>query len=147
MNNNSKISTLFISVISAFYAFLFIITSNHIEFIRLFPHSKTLNSVFWNCWSTFVQNGNMKYMSYVIIILTTVIIFLTIFKKQKYNEYEIMARGFVTAGIISVFLFPLLLLLVLSDINYAIESMFLIMSIQWISVLIVNLFYITKYFK
>jgi len=42
---NPKINALLISVISACHALLFIFTSNHVEFIRLFSHSKTLNSL------------------------------------------------------------------------------------------------------
>ena len=146
---NPKINALLISVISAFYALLFIFTSNHVEFIRLFLHSKTLNSDFWNTWSTFIQNGNMKYIGYVIIALTIAIIFLTVFRKQKYDEYQvnILAKGFITAGIITVLMLPIALLLVLSDRNYAIETMFLLLAIQWIGVLFVDLIYTAKYFK
>lgn len=146
---NPKINALFISVISAFCALLFIFTSNHVEFIRLFSHSKTLNSDFWNSWSTFIQNGNMKYIGYVIIALTIAIIFLTVFRKQKYDEYQvnILAKGFITAGIITVLMLPIALLLVLSDRNYAIETMFLLLTIQWIGVLVVDLIYTAKCFK
>ena len=91
----------------------------------------------------------MKYMGYVIIALTIAIIFLTVFRKQKYDEYQvnILAKGFITAGIITVLMLPIALLLVLSDRNYAIETMFLLLTIQWIGVLVVDLIYTAKYFK
>ena len=144
-----KINALLISVVSTFYTFLFIFTSNHVEFMRLLSHSKTLNSDFWNSWSTFVQNGNMRYIGYVIIVLTIAIVFLTVLRKQDYDEYQvnILAKGFVTAGIITVFMLPIALLLVLSDSNYAIEVMLCLLTSQWLGVLVVDLIYTAKYFK
>lgn len=146
---NPKINALLISLVSAFYALLFIFTSNHVEFIRLFSHSKTLTSDFWNSWSTFIQNGNMKYIGYVIIALTLTIIFLTVFRKQKYDEYQvnILAKGFIAAGVITILMLPFALLLVLSDNNYSIETLFLLLTVQWLGVLIVDLIYTAKYFK
>lgn len=42
-----------IIIVSAFYAVVFILTSGHLEFERMLNHSNTLNSSFWNTWSTF----------------------------------------------------------------------------------------------
>ncbi len=146
---NPRINALLISIVSVFYAILFIFTSNHVEFMRLLSSSKTLNSDFWNGWSVFIQNGNMKYIGYVIIALTLVIIVLTILGKQKYDEYQvnILEKGLITAGIITVFMLPMALLLVLSDRNYVIESLFLLLTIQWLGVLATDLIYTAKYFK
>lgn len=146
---NPKINALLISVVSTFYAFLFIFTSNHVEFTRMLSHSKTLNSAFWNGWSAFVQNGNMKYIGFVIIALTVAIIFLSVFRQQKYDEYQvnILAKGFITAGIITILMLPVALLFVLSDRNYTIETMFLLLTTQWIGVLVVDVIYTAKYFK
>jgi hypothetical protein len=91
----------------------------------------------------------MKYIGYAIIAITIVIVALTIFRKRKYDEYQvnILARGFIIAGVITVFLLPVALILVLSDMNYAIESMFLLLTIQWLSVLVVDLVYVVKCFR
>lgn len=146
---NPRINALLISIVSVFYTILFIFTSNHVEFMRLLSSSKTLNSDFWNGWSVFIQNGNMKYIGYVIIALTLVIIVLTTLRKQKYDEYQvnILEKGLITAGIITVFMLPMALLLVLSDGNYVIESLFLLLTIQWLGVLATDLIYTAKYFK
>lgn len=144
-----KINALLISIISTVYALLFIATSGHIEFTRQFSHPATLNSGFWNSWSSFVRGGSMKYIGYIIIALTVGIIILTILKKRTYDEYQIniLAKGFIAAGIITVLMLPFILVLVLSDKNYAIETLFLFMAVQWIAVLVVDLIYTTKYFK
>ncbi|QNU67954.1 hypothetical protein EHE19_005790 [Ruminiclostridium herbifermentans] len=146
---NPKMNVFYISMISALYAFLFIFTSNHIEFNRLISHPNTLNSWFWNMWSEFIANGNMKYFGYVIIILTIVIIMLILFGKKKYDEYQvnILARSLIVAFTITVLILPVALILILSDPNYAIETMFMLLTIQWLSTLIVDLVYSVKYFK
>jgi hypothetical protein len=65
----------------------------------------------------------MEYVGYAIIAITAAIVALTVFRKRKYDEYQvnILARGFIIAGVITVFLLPVALILVLSDMNYAIE--------------------------
>lgn len=144
-----KMNALLISVVSAFYALLFTFTSDHVEFTGMLSHSKTLDSNLWNGWAVFIQNGNMKYIGYVIIALTTAIVFLTVFRKQEYDEYQvnILAKGFIAAGVITVLMLPVASLLVLSDTNYAIETMFFLLTIQWLGVLVVDLIYTAKYFK
>lgn len=143
-----KANALFISIVSILYACIFIFTSNHIEFVRLLSHSNTLNG-FWNSWSNFIANGNMKYIGYIIIALAIAIVILTLFRKQKYDEYQvdILVQGLIAAGIITILLLPVALLLILSDPNYAIETMFLLLTIQWVGTLIVDLIYMAKYFK
>ena len=51
-------------VISLAYATVFILTSGHIEFERILNHSQTLNRAFWNNWSIFLLQGNLKYIGY-----------------------------------------------------------------------------------
>ena len=91
----------------------------------------------------------MKYIGYAILAITAAIVALTIFRKRKYDEYQvnILARGFIIAGVITVLLLPVALILVLSDKNYAIESMFLLLTIQWLGVLTVDLVYAVKCFR
>lgn len=143
-----RTNALFVSFVSALYACLFIFTSNHVEFVRLLTHSNTLSD-FWNSWSAFIANGNMKYVGYIIIALAITIVILTLFRKQKYDEYQvnILAKGLIAARIIAILFLPVALILVLSDPNYVIETMFLLLTIQWIGTLIVDLIYSAKYFK
>lgn len=43
------------SIVSIFYALIFILTSKHMEFERILNHLYTLNSPFWNAWSAFLN--------------------------------------------------------------------------------------------
>ena len=57
-----QINAVIVLVISMFYALVFILISGHIEFERIINHANTLNSIFWNGWSAFLKQGNMRYI-------------------------------------------------------------------------------------
>jgi hypothetical protein len=79
--------------------------SLHIEFLRLLSHADTLQSAFWNWWSDFIRAGNMRYIGYIMIILTlAIMVFMFIKPKKKYDEYQIsiISRSLIIAGILSI---------------------------------------------
>ena len=122
------VTAIFICGMSAVYSFLFIFTSNHIEFLGLLSKSETLQSDFWNAWSGLIKTGCMKYFGYLIIILTLVILLLMFFKRtKKYDEYQIsiISRSLIIAGVISIMMMPIIVIMLLSDPNYTIETIFL----------------------
>ncbi len=126
-------NALFIFIISFCYSFIFIFTSNHMEFISLFNHTKTLTSSFWNKISVFIFDGNMKYIGYSFSLITIFIIILIFIGKKRYDEYQssIITKSFEIIGITTLIYLPFLLLSVLSDSNYIIEYLFVLLSIQW----------------
>ena len=138
-----------ISVISIFYALVFIVISGHIEFERMLNHAATLNSTFWNGWSDFLKQGNMKYIGYVYITLALVIVIISFIHKKDYDEYQtgILEKGIIAMGIALVFLFPIALLLILSDPSYCIETMMLLIVVHWSIFLIVDLIYVIRGIK
>ncbi len=133
-----------ISVISIFYALVFIVTSGHIEFERILSHADTLSNTFWNGWSDFLRQGNMKYIGYAYIVISFAIVIISFIRKKEYDEYQtsIFEKGIVVMGIAMVFLFPIALLLVLSDPVYCIETMMFLVVIHWSIVLIVDFVYV-----
>lgn len=145
---NPKINAAIILIITAFYSMVFIFTSGHIEFERMFNHS-TLNSVFWNTWSAFLAAGNMKYIGYAYIVLAVAIVTLSFVRKQAYDEYQtsILEKGLIASGIVMVCLFPLALFLTLSDPNYSIETIMLLVVVHWSVVLIADLICAIKWSK
>jgi len=142
------VNAVFIGLMSALYSFLFIFTSNHIEFQRLLSKSKTLQSEFWNWWSDFIRAGNMRYIGYAIIILTLIIILLILFKRtKKYDEYQLsmLTKSLIIAGVLSILMIPVIMILLLSDPSYAIETIFLFAVVQWFGVLLTDMIYVIKY--
>lgn len=130
---NPYINAAVTSVISLAYAAVFILTSGHIEFERILNHSQTLNSAFWNNWSMFLLQGNLKYIGYIYIAVAITIIILSIIRKKNYDEYQvgILTTSFVAMGVILLLLFPVALLLVLSDPNYAVEMLMFLIVTHW----------------
>ncbi len=145
--NNPKANAMFILCESILYSFIFIFTANHIEFQRMLHHSKSLNSSFWNAWMEFIANGNMLYIGYIIIFIGLIVFILTYYRRKKYDEYQvnILKKGVMISGIITILFLPLVLLLILSDPNYVIEFLYLYLAVHWCGVLLLNLVYLFKY--
>jgi hypothetical protein len=141
------VNILFISFMSAIYSFIFIFTAGHMEFISILSHGKTLNSDFWNGWSDFLKSGNMKFIGYLIIGLTGVIIVYILVKRTKqYDEYQvsILAKSLFVAGVLSIIMVPYLMVMLLSDPNYSTETIFLFATVQWVGVLVSYLFFVVR---
>lgn len=133
---------------SAIYSFIFIFTASHMEFVSILSHGETLNSSFWNGWSDFLRTGNMRFIGYLIIGLTiAIIVFILIKKRKKYDEYQvsILSKSLLVAGTLSILMIPFMMILLLSDSNYAVETIFLFASVQWVSVLVSYLIYVIKF--
>ena len=144
---NPFTNIIFIISMSAVYSFIFIFTSDHIEFSGLLTHTQTLNSPFWNEWSDFIKAGNMKFIGYFIIGLTVIILlFMAIKRTKNYDEYQlsILNRCFIIAGFISILMLPVIMVMLLSDPNYAVETILLFASVQWVSVIVLYLIYVIR---
>lgn len=146
---NPYINAAVIAIISIFYTAIFIITSGHIEFQSILNHSQTLNSTFWNSWSAFLQQGNLKYIGYVYIVVAVCILVLSFIRKKSYDEYQvgILTTSFIATGIVLLLMFPVALLLVMSDPNYAVETLMFLVVVHWSVFLLVNLIYSVKWCK
>ena len=140
------VNAIFVSLLSICYASIFIITSGHMEFTRLLSHSKTLKSDFWNGWSAFIEAGNMKYIGYLILVLAAIIALLAIAKRKKYDEYQtnILSLLWSYRYLHGVYA-SLILLLILSDRNYAIEFLFFLLTLQWLGFLITDTICLIKF--
>ena len=144
---NPVVNAIFIGFMSAIYSFIFIFTSNHIEFMRLLSKGKTLQSDFWNGWSDFIRAGNMRYIGYAIIILTLIILLLMLFKRtKKYDEYQLsmLTKSLIIAGVLSILMIPIIMLLILSDPSYTIETILLFAVVQWLGVLVAEIVYVIR---
>lgn len=136
-----------ISVISAFYAAVFIVCSGHMEFERILNHSTTLNSALWNGWSEFLRQGQIKYVGVLFILLAAIIVVLSLVRKQDYDEYQssILEKGLIVSGVVMVLLLPIVLLSILSDRSYAVEYITLLVVVHWLAVLAADLVYVVRW--
>jgi len=136
-----------IALISAFYIAVFLVTSGHVEFVRILDHAATLNSGFWNMWSDFLRQGHLKYIGYLYLLLAAAIVIPTLMKRRDYDEYQgrMLENGLIASGIAMVLLFPLTMLSILSDPNYCVETITFLVVIHWLVCLIVDLVYVMKW--
>lgn len=144
-----QINAAVIAVISALYAVMFSLISGHVEFDRILDHANTLNSAFWNAWTVFLKQGNLKYIGYSYLVVTIVIVIAAFAKRRNYDEYQtsILGKGIIVMGIALVALFPIALLLVLSDPQYAIETVKFLVVVHWAIVLIADSVLVLQWVK
>ena len=142
-----QINAVIIAVISLFYAAVFILVSGHVEFERILNHANTLDCAFWNTWAVFLKQGNIKYIGYAYIAVTLGIVGASFAGRQTYDEYQIsiLGKGLMVMGIAMTVLFPISLLLVLSDPRYAIETLIFLAVVHWSAVLIAAFVYTIKW--
>lgn len=139
---------IFITIISLIYSLIFFTLSGHVEYTRIADHVQTLDSGLWNFIKTITVSGNIKYFSIPILVLATLIIFINFFKRRiKYDEFQfsIILKSLAISGIITIIAMPIMLILILSDRNYALEVIFLFSFIQWIAILISDFIFTLKY--
>ncbi|GAE47657.1 hypothetical protein JCM21738_4661 [Mesobacillus boroniphilus JCM 21738] len=89
----------------------------------------------------------MKFIGYLIIGLTVVIMVFILLKRTKqYDEYQvsILAKSLFLAGVLSIIMIPFLMIMLLSDPNYSTETIFLFATIQWVGVLVSYLFFVVR---
>lgn len=136
-----------IALFSIFYAIVFIVSSNSIEFTRLLDHATTLNSGFWNNWSDFLKQGNLQYIGYLYILFAVLIVIFSIVKRRDYDEYQrsLLGKGILASGIAMMLLLPLCLLLVLSDKNYSVEFILFLIVAHWSILLIADLVFVIRW--
>lgn len=144
---NPYVNAAITATISFFYAVIFILTSGHLEFERLLGHEQTLNSVFWNSWSAFLQQGYLKYIGYIYVLIAICVVIISLIRRKNYDEYQtgILAISFIVNGFIMLLLFPIALLLTLSDPNYAVETIVFLVVVHWSAFLIPDLVYTIKW--
>ncbi|MBR7185365.1 MAG: hypothetical protein IKD37_07135 [Clostridia bacterium] len=136
--------TAVIALISVFYSAMFILIAEHVEFQRLLNHSATLSSRFFNNWTARLREGILADVGVIWLVLTAVIVLFAILHRRRYDEYQagILRAGFTVTGVVMVLLFPLALLLILSDRNYAIEVMTMLVIAHWSVVLAADAGYV-----
>lgn len=139
----------FISLFSSFYAFIFIFTSNHIEFqnILYYTKAKAANSNNLSTWGEFLYNGNQKYIGMAMIALTVLIVILLASRKTSYDEYHvaILSNYLLIAGFITICLVAILFFLILSEPMAIVEKITLFVILHWMSILVANLIFIIAY--
>ena len=135
-----------ISIFSVFYALIFVMTSEHLEFQRLLYYSRDYrnNADFWNAWSGFLNAGHQKYIAYVLIAVTVLIVTLLLLRRRLYDEYHlsILMQCLAVAVVLTLLSIALLYLMILSDSNGIVEKFTLFITIHWVTVVLADFVYV-----
>ena len=91
----------------------------------------------------------MKYIGYAYIALALSIVIISIIRKRDYDEYQtgILEKGMIVMGTALMLLFPITLIMVLSDHSYSIETLMFLVVAHWSIVLIADLIYVIKWVR
>ncbi len=137
-----------ISLFSAFYALIFIITSGHREFTRLLYYSpkpgiSNANS-FWVRWSGFLAAGRQAYIAYALIAVTILVVALLLSRRRAYDEYHtsLLVQCLIVALVLTLIAIAAFFLIILSDANGIVEKFTFFITIHWATVVLADLAYV-----
>lgn len=142
---NPKINAVCISLFTAFYGLIFIVTSGHVEFERLLYYSRSTGiHPFWTLWSNFLASGYHAYIAYVLIAITVLVVIMLIFRRRPYDEYHVdnLIQCLAVATVLTLIAIAAFYIMILSDSNGIIEKFTLFIVIHWVTVVLADLVYV-----
>ncbi len=135
-----------ISLFTAYYALIFLVTSGHIEFTGMLYYSRTkpYNQTFWNNWSAFLAAGHQKYLAYALVAVTIFTVVLLILRPRPYDEYHtsLLIQCLAVAVVLTLIAIAVFYLIILSDPNGVIEKFTLFIVVHWAAVVLCDLAYV-----
>ena len=136
------INAVCISSFTAFYALMFFLSLKNIAFENSFYYNEALP--FWSAWSRFLANGHQRYIAYVLIAVTVLIVALLMIRRQPYDEYHtsILTHCLVVAAVLTLIAIAIFYLMILNDPIGIIEKFSLFIVIHWTTVVFANLTYV-----
>lgn len=147
---NRLVNSMVVSIISLLYGALFMLISGHVEFISILPKGRA-NYDFWEGWCKFLLVGNIKYIGIVTILIGLIILARTIltiikYRRVKLDEYEVslLQRGLSVAGITAILLIPILLILILSEPQYAVPFALFFVVVTWSAFALTSLYFVFR---
>ena len=140
------VNALCISLFTAFYGLIFIITSRHIEFENLLYYSRVSYNTdsFWTDGSNFLAAGHQAYIAYALIAITILVVVMLLLRKHPYDEYHIsLLNGCLTVAIVlTLIAIAIFYLMILSDPNGIVEKFTLFITIHWTVVVLADLSFV-----
>jgi len=131
-----------ISLFTSFYALVFFMTSNKIEFENNLYYKEKAS--FWPAWNRFLAAGNQLHIARVLIGVTILIVVLLIIHHQPYDEYHtsILTHCLVVSTVLVLIAIAIFYLIILNDPTNMIEKFTLFILVQWTTVVFANLTYV-----
>ena len=121
---NPMTNAIYIALITAIYAIIFIVSS---EFVFKYDHFLSDSR-----WSLFIQNKNMKYVGLGMIGVAIIIDTFSALRRKKFDEYQIITleKIMLFNGSFLNIIFPLSLFILIFVPAYFVETIFFLHSIS-----------------
>ena len=142
---NPAVNAVCISLFTAFYSVIFIITSGHLEFKSLLYYSRAAKFYpFWTGWSSFLASGHHVYIALALIAVTTLVVLMLLIRRRPYDEYHTanLIQCLVAAAVLTLMAIAAFYLMILSDPNGIVEKFTLFIVINWATVVLADLAYV-----
>lgn len=143
---NPAVNALGLSLFTAFYALIFIVTSGHIEFESLLYYNRAMSiQSFWTGWSNFLASGRHSFIAYTLIGITILVVLMLLLRRHPYDEYHTanLAQCLAVAAILTLIAIAGFYLMILSDPNGIVEKFTLFIVIHWTTVVLADLAYVS----
>ena len=131
-----------ISIFTAFYALIFFKSLNDTGFENNFYYNAT--DFIWPAWYVFYANGRQRYIAYVLIAVTALVVALLMVRRRPYDEYHttILINCIVVAAVLTLAAIAIFYLMVLDDPEGIITKFTLFIVIHWTTVVFADLVYV-----
>ena len=141
INDSGKMNAIYIALITAIYAIIFIVSS---EFVFKYDHFLSDSR-----WSLFIQNKNMKYVGLGMIGVAIIIDTFSALRRKKFDEYQIITleKIMLFNGSFLNIIFPLSLFILIFVPAYFVETIFFFILFQWLCMIITEITYLIKNYK
>lgn len=134
-----------VSLFTAFYALIFIVTAKNIRFESLLYYNQTSGTYpFWTGWSRFLAAGHHAYIACALIAATALVVFMLLSRKRPYDEYHTanLLQCLAVAVILTLIAIAVFYLMILSDSNGIVEKFTLFIVIHWATVVLADLAFV-----
>ncbi|HHY26256.1 MAG TPA: hypothetical protein GX523_05810 [Desulfitobacterium dehalogenans] len=142
---NPAVNAIGLSLFTAFYGLIFIVTSGHLEFKNLLYYNRATDiHPFWTGWSNFLASGHHAYIAYALIGITVLVVLMLIFRRHHYDEYHTayLIQCLAVAAILTLAAIAGFYLMILSEPNGIVEKFTLFIVIHWTTVVLADLVYV-----
>ncbi|MCL1913717.1 MAG: hypothetical protein FWG10_07560 [Eubacteriaceae bacterium] len=145
MKRNLKSTTfnaLCISLLSAFYASIFILYINSLKVGWIGSYEG--DSLFWTVWNNFLASGNHQPLAAFVAAMSVVVVALLLGRTKRHDEYHalILTYCLAVAAILTVIAIAVFYMVILCEPSWFIRKFTLFVLVHWITVVVSNLAYV-----
>ena len=128
-----------ISVFTLFYSIIFLAFSDRIQ-----SQTGLAINPFWKTWDDFLTAGGHRYVAFVLIVLTVLVVAFLLIKHKPYDEYHttILVKCLAISVVLTLAAIAVFFVVVLIDPTGIIRKFTLFITVNWSTVVLADLAYL-----